>query len=74
MAKTLKLVSAIILIVFLFYIVEDVASTEEEESFINIPFRLTPTIVKCTSSKDCPEITGQPGFSIAVCLGGYCQK
>ncbi|CAJ2666346.1 unnamed protein product [Trifolium pratense] len=72
MAKTLKLVSAIILIVFLFYILEEVASTEEEE-ITPIPFRLTPTIVKCTSSKDCPEITVQPGLSIAVCSGGYCQ-
>jgi hypothetical protein len=41
MGKTLKLVYAIILVVFLFFITEEVASTGKE-GFSKIPFTLNP--------------------------------
>jgi hypothetical protein len=72
MGKTLKLVYAIILVVFLFFITEEVASTGKE-GFNKIPFKLNPTTIECKSPNDCPEITLQPNTIIAVCVGGFCQ-
>jgi hypothetical protein len=72
MGKTLKLVYAIILVVFLFFITEEVASTGKE-GFSKIPFTLNPTTIECKSPNDCPEITLQPNTIIAVCVGGFCQ-
>jgi hypothetical protein len=72
MGKTLKLVYALILVVFLFFITEEVASTGKE-GFNKIPFKLNPTTIECKSPNDCPEITLQPNTIIAVCVGGFCQ-
>ncbi|CAJ2643952.1 unnamed protein product [Trifolium pratense] len=72
MAKTLKLVSAIILVVFLFYIVEEVASIEEKESYIH-----SRSNAKCISPKDCLhvaiQVPIQSSMFIVVCEDGFCQ-
>ncbi|CAJ2666343.1 unnamed protein product [Trifolium pratense] len=78
MAKTLKFVSTIILVIFLFFItnLEEVASTGNEVAtilWLKLPYTVNPTTVKCKSPNDCPEITLKPNTIIALCVGGFCQ-
>jgi hypothetical protein len=68
MARTLKLVFTIFLVVFLLFITEEGASTPGI-----FPFILKPTTIVCKFAKDCEEIT-KPNMAIAVCLGGFCQE
>jgi hypothetical protein len=68
MARTLKLVFTIFLVVFLLFITEEVASTTGI-----LPLALKPTTTACKFAKDCEEIT-KPNMAIAVCLGGFCQE
>jgi hypothetical protein len=64
MAKTLKLVYAITLFLFLFLTIEEVASKW---------YDFIPTSQKCTSHEDCPTqlICNQP---IGLCVKGYCNE
>ncbi|CAJ2643958.1 unnamed protein product [Trifolium pratense] len=66
MAKTLKLVSTIILVVFLFYIVE------AQEMY-----KYTRTTTECISPKDCLDIAlqalGQSDMLVARCKDGFCH-
>ncbi|CAJ2666349.1 unnamed protein product [Trifolium pratense] len=64
MAKTLKFVFAIILFVFLFFIIEEVASSE---------LMVFATSVKCTTPKDCPDVVIGPNQRYSMCINGYCQ-
>ncbi|CAJ2666361.1 unnamed protein product [Trifolium pratense] len=67
MDKTIKLASAIILFVFLFFITEVFAGGEFESN-------PTLTSIKCTSPKDCPDEVIAPNQFITCCLNGFCVK
>ncbi|CAJ2666344.1 unnamed protein product [Trifolium pratense] len=69
MSKTLKFVSVINLVIFLFFITEVVAHTK----IIDFPFGVIPTSVKCKSPKDCLSIIVPPNMIIAICMNGYCH-
>jgi hypothetical protein len=65
MAKILKLVPAIILFLFLFLTIEEVACR------IEIP--LIQTSLKCTTGTDCPEVL-IANMLFSVCFNGYCHE
>jgi hypothetical protein len=66
MARTLKLVFTIFLVVFVLFITAEVANAGY------FPFVLKPTTIACKFAKDCEEIT-KPNMAIAICLDGFCQ-
>jgi hypothetical protein len=68
MARTLKFVFTIFLVVFLLFITGEVSSTPGY-----FPFVLKPTTTACKFAKDCEEIT-KPNMAIVVCLDGFCQE
>jgi hypothetical protein len=70
MARTLKLVFTIFLVVFLFFITENVAS----EGDLDAQWKLFPTTIACEYATDCPEITIEPDMVVVVCLDGFCQE
>jgi hypothetical protein len=67
MARTLKLVFTIFLVVFLLFITEEVVNAGY------FPFVLKPTNIKCKSAKDCPQMI-KPNIFVVVCAGGFCQE
>jgi hypothetical protein len=67
MARTLKLVFTIFLVVFLLFITQEVASAGY------FPFVLKPTNIKCKSAKDCPQMI-KPNIFVVICAGGFCQE
>jgi hypothetical protein len=66
MDKTIKF-PAILLFVFLFFIIKEVASIPR------IPF--TTTTIKCKSSRDCPDcVLPKQDMVFSVCQNGYCLE
>jgi hypothetical protein len=69
MAKNLKLVPAIILFLFVFLVIEEVASNSDID-----PYETIPTSIKCTSTQDCPDLVTVPNCIFSFCIDGYCHK
>jgi hypothetical protein len=65
MDKSIKLASAIILFVFLFFI------TEEVTGFKGIGSRGI-TSIKCKTPKDCPDSEMEHNLFVAMCNSGLC--
>jgi hypothetical protein len=69
MDKTIKLASAIILIVILIFITEEVAGLYEGNKVL-----MTTTSRKCTSPKDCPDVVHRPNYFFSMCVHGFCAE
>jgi hypothetical protein len=67
MAKTLKLILAIILFAFLFFITEEVDCRM-------YAFEVIPTSMECISPLDCPDILVEPMWRVSICLDGFCAN
>ncbi|CAJ2668419.1 unnamed protein product [Trifolium pratense] len=65
MGKSLKLISTIILFIFLFFTTKEVASNPS----------IFKTSIQCKTVKECPDVVEADNKYVAyICMNGYCHR